>query len=258
MRGGTSEIGQKRERCARRVRARLRFAAGLGAACLALCILWGCAESRDAELARDRAACARGAPPTYSVSLFLPEPKVDDTLTTAQIAERSQADYRYLTLGATIGKLVIVGVARPRVSEGIRGGDCAYPQAVAVSMTLAQRVIHVAREFRGTEPCVYREVLDHERRHVTLDDRLLAAEKAALPSALPTRLADLDGVWGKDAAAARSALSTRLQADLQTLQDDIEAKRHAAHAAQIDTFDERHRLANACGGRLKQLYPSFD
>ncbi|MGH7033173.1 MAG: hypothetical protein ACREFL_05540 [Stellaceae bacterium] len=253
-----SEIGRWRKRRARPTQGRLRLAAGLGAAALALCTLWGCAESRDAEVARDGAACARGAPPTYSVGLLLPEPNVDDTLSIAQIAERSQADYRYLTLGATIGKLVIVGVARPRVSEGVTGGDCAYPQAVAISMTLAQRVIHVAREFSGTEPCVYREVLDHERRHVALDDRLLAAEKTALASTLPTRLADLDGVWGKNAAAARSALSTRLQADVQILQDDIEAKRHAAHAAQIDTFDERHRLANACGGRLKQLYPSFD
>ena len=232
--------------------------AKLSAACLALSILWGCIDSRDAELAHDRAACARGAPPAYSVSLFLPEPKVDDTLTIAQIAKRSQVGYRYLTLGATIGKLVIVGVARPRVSEGVTGGDCAYPQAVAISMTLAQRVIHIAHEFHGTEPCVYHEILDHEHRHVALDDRLLLAEKTALPSALPARLVDLDGVWGNDAAAARSALSTRLQADLQALQDDIEAKRHAAHAAQIDTFDERHRLANACGGRLKQLYPSFD
>ena len=253
-----SEIGRWREGGAWPLRRRLRLAAGLGAACLALCVLLGCADSRDAELARDRAACARGSPPVYSVSLFLPEPKVDDTLTIAQIAERSRVDYRYLTLGATIGKLVVVGVARPRVSEGVTGGDCAYPQAVAISMTLAQRVIHVAREFRGTEPCVYREVLGHERRHVALDDQLLAAEKTALPTALPARLADLDGVWGKDAAAARGALSARLQADVQTLQDDIEAKRHAAHAAQIDTFDERHRLANACGGRLKQLYPSFD
>jgi hypothetical protein len=86
---------------------------------------------------------------------------------------------------------------------------------------------------------------------------LLSEEKAELPAALPARFADLDGVWGKDEHAARGALQTRLQADTQALQTEIEDKRHAAHATQIDTFEERHRLENACGGRLKELYPGL-
>jgi len=234
-----------------------RVAAGLAAALFMLSAVGGCASHVDAQAAKDRTACPRAAAPAYVVRLELPKPRIDDSLTLAQIGERTQTSYRYLTVGATLSNLLIVGVASSRVAPAIGGGSCAYPQQVSLVLALGERVIHVAREFRGTEPCVYREVLDHERRHVALDDKLLSEEKAELPAALPARFADLDGVWGKDEHAARGALQTRLQADTQALQTEIEDKRHAAHAAQIDTFEERHRLENACGGRLKELYPGL-
>ena len=149
-------------------------------------------------------------------------------------------------------------MATSRLAPAVGGGSCAYPQQVSLVLALGERVIHVAREFHTGEPCVYDEILGHERRHAALDDKLLGDEKIELPSALPERFADLDGVWGQDEHAARDALQERLQADTQALQAAIEEKRRAAHAAEIDTFEERHRLANACGGRLRELYPGFD
>ena len=234
-----------------------RRAARLAAAILTLSALGGCAGSVDAQAAKDQAACPRGAAPAYMVRLELPKPRIDDSLTLAQIGERTHTSYRYLTVGATLSNLLIVGVATSRVAPAIGGGSCAYPRQVSLVLALGERVIHIAREFRGTEPCVYDEILGHERRHVALDDQLLGEEKAELPVALPERFADLDGVWGQDEAAARDALQARLQRDTQALQSEIEEKRHAAHAAQIDTFEERHRLENACDGRLHQLYPGL-
>jgi hypothetical protein len=234
-----------------------RRAAALGAALLMLSAVGGCASRVDAEAAKDRAACPRAAAPGYAVSIELPKPRIDDSLTLAQIGDRTHTSYRYLTVGATLSKLLIVGVATSRVAPAIGGGSCAYPQQVSLVLALGERVIHIAREFHGTEPCVYNEILGHERRHVALDDKLLGEEKAELPAVLPARFADLDGVWGKDEHAAHDALQTRLQAATQALQTEIEEKRHAAHAAQIDTFEERHRLENACGGRLKKLYPGL-
>ncbi|HKT19946.1 MAG TPA: hypothetical protein VJR47_17980 [Stellaceae bacterium] len=221
-------------------------------------IIAGCAGGVDAQAAKNRAACPRGAAPAYVVTVQLPAPTIDDSLTLAQIAERSHASYRYLTLGATVSNLLIVGVATSRLAPAVGGGSCAYPQQVSLVLALGERVIHVAREFHTGEPCVYDEILGHERRHAALDDKLLGDEKIELPSALPERFADLDGVWGQDEHAARDALQERLQADTQALQAAIEEKRRAAHAAEIDTFEERHRLANACGGRLRELYPGFD
>ncbi len=224
---------------------------------LALMALTGCGGV-DAEHAKDLSACPRSAPPAYAVNTLLPDPTVDETLSLAQIAALSQVDYRYLALGATETELMVIGVASTRTIASAAGGDCAYPKKVSLMLALGKRVIHVAREFHGTEPCVHDEVLGHERRHVALDNRILIDERRTLPAALPARFADLDGVWGKDEAAARENLQKRLETDEDALQSELRARRRAAHAAEIDTFAERHRLANACDGRLKQLYPGFD
>jgi hypothetical protein len=233
----------------------MRRAARLGGAAIACLSLHGCG---GAEHAKDLSACPRGAPPAYVVKTLLPEPEIDKTMTLAQIAERSHTDYRYLTLGASEGELIVIGVLSSRVAPSAAGGSCAYPKEVSLMLALGKRVIHIAREFDGTEPCVYGEVLGHERRHVALDDQLLRDESTALPAQLPARFADLDGVWGGDDAAARAALQQRLKADADALKTDLQEKRRAAHAKEIDTVEERRRLAHACQGRLKQLYPEFD
>jgi hypothetical protein len=223
-------------------------------ACL-LC-LWGCAASNSGA-ARDAAACPRGAAPGFVLKTLLPAPVIDDSMTFDQIARRSDLGYRYLALGATESKFLVIGVATPRIAPARDGGACAYAMKVSLMLALGKRVIHIAREFESKEPCVYGEVLGHERRHAALDDKILSDEQASLPAALPRRFADLDGVWGKDAAAARENLRHRLDQDDEALRVAIEARRHREQAAEIDTVAERHRLLAACDGRLHQLYPEF-
>ena len=234
----------------------MRVAAWLASAALALSALTGC-TGFDAEHAKDVSACPRSAAPSYVVKTVLPDPKIDNTMTIAQIGDRSQVDYRYLALGATEGGLMVVGVLNARVAASAAGGSCAYPKNVSLVLALGKRVIHIAREFHGTEPCVYNEVLGHEERHVALDDKLLNDASATLPARLPMRFADLDGVWGQDDKTARANLQKRLKADEDALQTDLQAERSAAHAHDIDTIAERYRLANACNGRLRQLYSEF-
>jgi hypothetical protein len=218
--------------------------------------LWGCAAS-DSGAARDAASCPRAAPPSYVVKTLLPAPIVDDSMTLDQIARLSNRSYRYLTLGATESKFLVIGIATPRIAPALDSGACAYATKVSLTLALGKRVIHIAREFESKEPCVYGEVLDHERHHATLDDEILGEERARLPSVLPQRFADLDGVWGKNAAAARDNLRHRLDQDDEALRVAIEARRHREQAAEVDTLTERHRLLAACDGRLHQLYPEF-
>jgi hypothetical protein len=137
------------------------------------------------------------------------------------------------------------------------GGVCAYPTRIAFTLGLTARKIHVASDFARAEPCIYREVLAHEERHVALDNALMHMAADALRVAAPMRFADLYGVWGESDAAARQNLQHRLEADDQSLRLEIERKRVAAHAEAIDTPEERIRLVEACAGRLEKLYPAY-
>lgn len=233
-----------------------RRAGWFGVVMLSLLGLSGCA-SGGADPAPEAQACPRGGAPVYAVKTLLPAPRIDNTLSLDQIAVRSDRGYRYLTLGDTESEFLVVGYAKSRTVPSAAGGDCAYPTKVSLMLALGKRVIHIAREFGANEPCVHREVLGHERRHVALDNAILTEEKASLPRTLPRLFADLDGVWGKDDAAARQNLRKRLDADDDGLHASIEAKRRAAQAADVDTVAEQHRLLRVCGGRLHQLYPEY-
>ncbi len=208
-------------------------------------------RSRDAEY------CPRGSAPISTVKTFLPEPKIDNTLTTDQIGDRVRVDYSVMTFGATEGQLTVIAVDNVRVEPSKAGGICAYPTQVSVTIALTGRMIHVASEFYEAEPCVYDEILSHEERHVALDNQLLHDAAGTLTANMSNQLIQAEGVWGKDETTARESLQKHLTTYQATLQMSIQAIRRDAHAREIDTSDERHRLFAACNRRLAQLYPEF-
>ncbi len=225
-------------------------------ALLGIAVLAACAPLNSGPT-RDASACPRGAPPTYTVTPVLPEPKIDSSMTLDQIAERSKVDYRYMTLGATESKLIVIGVFNTRIASSSAGGVCAYPTEAMITVGFSDRVIHIAHEFQGSEPCVYKEVLGHEEEHVALDNRILADASASWARTLPQQLTDIDGVWGPDDATARQNLQTRMKAHEDALRAELQEKRNESHARDIDTQEERFRLRHTCNGRLAQLYPEF-
>jgi len=230
-------------------------AAGLGIAWLALA---GCAGPELPSAPQGQAAaCPRQAAPRYDVIVNLPEPERDDRLSLAEISAHSQAAFRHLTLGETESRLQISAVFSARVAPGALGGVCLYIARAAFSLGFSQRVIHIAREFRGAESCLYDTVLDHERRHVALDDRIIEAAAQRLRADPPEQFATLNGVWGANEAEARAETQGHLNLATEALQRQIQRERQVAHALQIDTVDERRRMLAACNGRLTELHPEF-
>ncbi len=206
---------------------------------------------------RDLSYCPRGPAPDYAVTTFLPEPKIDKSMSLDQIGRLMNVDYRHMALGATESREVVFALMNVKVAQSPEGGVCAYPTRLAFTLGLTARRIHVASDFVGSEPCVYTEVLGHEKRHVALDDALMRAAAKALRAGAAKGLADLYGVWGRNEAAARENLQRRLEADEARVRTEIERKRIDAQADEIDTAAERHRLVAACNGRLSRLYPGY-
>lgn len=206
---------------------------------------------------RDRLDCPRGPVPQYAVRTFLAQPKIDDSLSLDQIARLMKVDFRHMALGATESREVVFGLITVKTMASAKGGVCAYPTRIVVTLGLTARKIHIASEFAEREPCVYNEVLGHEERHVALDDQLMRAAAESLRGTAAKRFRDTYGVWGRNPASARRNLQRRLERDEDTLRADIKAIRLAAHAKKIDTPQERRRLVNACGRRLARLYPGY-
>jgi len=233
----------------------LRAALALGVLVFPLA-LGACAGYVDTA-AKDAEYCPRGPVPKFQITPVLSEPKIDTKLTLNDIAVLSHVEYNHLALGATEGKLLVLSVFSAHASPSPKGGVCVYPSDVELTVSVAGRVIHVAHEFVGTEPCVYGEILGHEKHHVSLDDQLLNQAAAELRASLPARLVPLYGVWGVDEPNARASLKVKIVKQVNAIQADIQAKRDAAHAEQVDTPEENVRLREACNGRLEQLYPRY-
>ncbi len=206
---------------------------------------------------RDLTYCAREPAPHYTVSTFLPEPKIDTSMSLDQIGRLMRVDYRHMALGATQSREVVFALMSADVKQSPEGGVCAYPTKVSLTLGLTARVVHVASDFAGTEPCIYAEVLGHEEHHVALDNALMHAAGESLRVNATKRFADLYGVWGRTEAAARQNLQHRLEADEEGLRSEIQHTRVDAQADEIDTQAERRRLVSACDGRLAQLYPGY-
>jgi hypothetical protein len=234
-----------------------REGAGAASASVSASFGLGAAESARGFNPRDLTSCSRGPVPDYAVTTFLPEPKIDTDLSLRQIGRLMKVDERHMALGATVSHEVIFALMTVDVRPSTAGGVCAYPTRIAFTLSLTARKIHVASDFARAEPCVYREVLAHEERHVALDNRLMNIAADALRVTAPKRLADLYGVWGESDAVAKQNLQHRLEADDQSLRLEIERKRVEAHAEAIDTPEERTRLVEACAGRLEKLYPGY-
>jgi hypothetical protein len=191
------------------------------------------------------------------VHLILPDPALDDSLSLAQITERAKSAQGHLLLGATESRMRIAALFRSRVVPSSTGGACAYVAQASLTLSLERRVIHIASEFRGAEPCLYDEILGHEKRHVALDDKLLREASETLREGPPPRFAAMDGVWGPDEASARQDIQRRLNSATDALEQGIQRDRQISHALQIDTAEERRRMLAVCNGRLAQLHPEF-
>ena len=190
----------------------------------------------------------------------LPKPSITVKRIDEAITYNTEYTYKSLTnLGAALnrpGKQVL-GLTRgnatvsfatntPSLIDPNGRWECASPQ-ITLSYGFSPMTVYIAREFPlGT--CAYREIHDHEMRHVQAYQTHIASIEKELSETLSARFAS-GSVWRGPAGQAAS----RLQQEINTrwvpyVQQQI--KRVDEAQARIDTAEEYKRVANACDGEI--------
>jgi hypothetical protein len=132
------------------------------------------------------------------------------------------------------------------------GGSCAVPQRIDLVLRFVRREMRIASETRA-DPCVEQEVEAHERRHVALDDAMIAAFRPVLEARVRALAHALPPAEAGSFEEAKARLSDRLRNGVRAIYDEFEEMRHRRHRDEIDTEAEYARVKTMCGGRAPAL-----
>ena len=193
----------------------------------------------------------------------LPKPSVTIKRIDERLSYNTEYSYKSLTnIGASLarpGKQVL-GLTRgnatvsfasntPSIIDPTGRWECASPQ-ITLSFGFSPLTVYVAREFpEGT--CAYKEIREHEMRHVETYQKHIASIEKELTESLNARFAS-GTVWrgpvGQTASRLRQELDARWAPYVQR-----QIKRVDEAQAKIDTAEEYERVANACGGEISKV-----
>lgn len=128
---------------------------------------------------------------------------------------------------------------------------CGAPATVSVTIGFRQSDIVIAREITA-DPCLYDEVLRHERRHVETD-RAVLDEHAPRIERLLREAARRIGVirTGAEQTIGRR-IDMELSAALKEGMSELRADRTRRQQA-IDSPEEYARVSNSCDGAVRRI-----
>lgn len=160
------------------------------------------------------------------------------------LAQRGQQ-----VLGLTRGHAVAQFTTRtPLYVDRSGRNECASPQLTLI-LGFSPLSVYVAKEFPPGS-CAYREIYEHELRHVKTYQAHLASIEPDLLATLNRRFAT-GSPWRGPAGQTRARLQQELDERwLPYIQREI-ARGDDAQAL-IDTAEEYARVSNACGGEIRK------
>ena len=152
-------------------------------------------------------------------------------------------------LGLTRGNAVVsFASSTPTFVDSTRRWECASPQ-ITLTYGFSPMTVYVAREF-PQGGCAYKEIHEHEMRHVKTYQTHMASIEKTLRETLNERFATGSpwrGPLGQTAGRLQRELDERWLPYIQR-----ELKRVEADQALIDTPEEYERVTNACGGEIRK------
>ncbi|MBM3523431.1 MAG: hypothetical protein FJX57_10780 [Alphaproteobacteria bacterium] len=133
--------------------------------------------------------------PRITIEVASPEPRIDRSRSREALGRKSgeQRPGNVHTLGlySALWRMSASREVASLVESGARENrGCAWLDKVAVRIEASPRLIHMARELKPRS-CRYAAVLEHERKHVAVDDAVLAEGVATLRTELPRVLGEL-------------------------------------------------------------------
>ncbi len=183
------------------------------------------------------------------ISQKITPPRIDETKSEAQLAtmrftESVASDRRFLQLTG----LTVAGIAVDQEIRFARGGPesgpyCVWPSVVTVTLSTAPTIYIVASH----GPCLMTLGLEHERRHVAVNQDIVAryatifrGRLAAMAEAI-----DQDRAPAGDAQAARDRMEEKIGAIVSVTSDLMYAD-WATDQRAVDSPAEYRRISDAC------------
>lgn len=197
-------------------------------------------------------ACDTLPPPSVTVRQIAAPVTVNPDHDYRTISLLSTQEYRtnQRVLGLTRGTArVVFEIRAPAVVDRSRQWECVSPQ-ITMSYGFSPMTVYVAREF-SPAGCAYREILQHEQRHVKTYLDHVAALAPELTEALQRRFAT-----GAPTRAPVGQTRVVLERELQErwlpfVQREMERVRSSQ--ALIDTPEEYRRVSESCGGEILRI-----
>lgn len=192
----------------------------------------------------------------------LPPPAVKVLRLESSVMLNTQYGYKALTnmgarlarqghqvLGLTRGNAVVrLEVNTPFYIDRSRRWECASPQ-LTISFGFEPMTVHVAKEFPAGS-CAYREIYEHEMRHVQAYLAHSASIEKELTEALMTRFVT-GAPWRRPVGQTRAKLQQELNERWVPYIKRAMSRVEAAQAL-IDTPEEYVRIRESCDGEVKK------
>lgn len=192
----------------------------------------------------------------------LPKPSLNIKPLEEKTSYNTQYSYRALTqlaaslarpdkrvLGLTRGNAsVTFSLQLPSVQDASGRWECSSPQ-LTLTYGFSPMTVYVAREFPEGS-CAYKEILEHEMRHVKAYQAHLASIEKEVQATLSQRFVTGE-VWrgptGFYGEQIKKEIDERWVPYVQRMLRRVEEAQ-----AVIDTPEEYERVANACEGEIKK------
>lgn len=204
-------------------------------------------------------ACPPMARATLSLDIVLAPIQRDDGLSIAQLAR--QPGRAPGPAGSARGH--VLGLTQARYGEQSQvsalfqpmgdGSFCASPKTLTVSFGFQQRVVLIARDLPPAS-CIFREVLEHEMKHVAVDEALLRDFAPLVRRRLDDVAAQLAPVRARSQNQAMQAFRRSLDSAMRATMQEFGQERDRRQA-QVDTAEEYERVSKSCGGEVRDYLP---
>jgi hypothetical protein len=131
----------------------------------------------------------------------------------------------------------------------VRAG-CLYIDSIKVDLHM-KPVIYVAREHKKSS-CMHQSILEHEKKHVMVDQTLISKYRDIITAALQSALPDIRNAKGPFSSSALPSEQKKLQTHVQGIVKKYSAQlteERKKRQQDVDTLEEYERVQAQCGGR---------
>lgn len=127
---------------------------------------------------------------------------------------------------------------------------CVYIDKIDVTIEI-RPTIFIANEYPKTG-CMYRAIMEHEKKHVAVDREIISKYKVQISRAVKEELARGQNVYGpvdiRSVGGKQEEIQARVTGVIKTLSANMGVERRKRQQA-VDTLEEYERVKAKCKGR---------